>query len=81
MATRPVVMVTGAAGFLGGAVCGLLESRGTPVLALDRETRSDEGRPIVAADSRASAESAMLYQPSRCIASPRPAISAQPRLC
>lgn len=50
MGTRPVVMVTGAAGFLGGAVCGLLESRGTPVLALDRETRSEEGHPIVACD-------------------------------
>ena len=37
-------------------------------------------RPIASGDSRSPCASATLYQPSRCIASPSPAISAQPVL-
>ena len=43
--------------------------------------RSAARRPTAAAASRSFAESAVVYQPSRCIASPRPAISAQPMVC
>ena len=38
-------------------------------------------RPTTSGDARSPGASARLYQPSRCIASPSPAISAQPRLC
>lgn len=35
--SRPVTLVTGATGFLGGRICALLAARGEPVVALGRE--------------------------------------------
>ncbi|HCO43074.1 MAG TPA: NAD-dependent dehydratase, partial [Gammaproteobacteria bacterium] len=36
MSDKPVIMVTGAAGLIGRAVCRHLAARGTPILAVDR---------------------------------------------
>jgi UDP-glucuronate 4-epimerase len=45
-----VNLVTGAAGFLGAAVCTLLESRGSQVLAIDRVPGGDAARRILQCD-------------------------------
>ena len=44
------------------------------------KARSAAIRPTDTASSTPSSESAVLYQPSRCMPSPCPAISAQPRV-
>src|SRR5215211_2505095 len=45
-----VVVVTGAAGFVGNAVRLLLEHRGTSVLAMDRVARTEDGHENVVCD-------------------------------
>jgi UDP-glucuronate 4-epimerase len=49
MAQR-AMLITGGAGFLGNAVCALLESRGTPVVAIDRIAATENDRKIVLCD-------------------------------
>lgn len=50
MEKRPVVMVTGAAGFIGSAIWERLETRGTPVLPIDRDAQSAAGRQVISCD-------------------------------
>ena len=47
---QQAVLVTGAAGLIGNAVRGLLESRGTKVVAIDRIGSTAEYRPIIECD-------------------------------
>jgi len=48
--SEPTILVTGAAGLLGNAVRDLLETSGQRVLPIDRISRTEEGRPIIACD-------------------------------
>jgi nucleoside-diphosphate-sugar epimerase len=45
-----MVLITGAAGLIGGALRTRLERRGTPVLAVDRVPHGRDGAPIVVCD-------------------------------
>ena len=48
--TKDKVLITGAAGFIGHAVRRVLESRGTPTVAIDRLPRTEEGYPNIVCD-------------------------------
>jgi len=47
---KGVYLVTGAAGFLGGAACSLLERRGEPYLGIDRAVRGAAASNIIQCD-------------------------------